>query len=267
MRCASCGTENAPDSRFCGGCGARVTGSQRRVAPTRKISDDAAYPPPQPAPTSQPPQRQSVPAVPQGAVNPPQAAYGGPPPQTISQPPRDGTGPARSIPPTSQPPRAKPATAEPSQVMPAASSKRWGLILLVLLLDIGLVIAGGLMLNESLSAAPAKPTSASSRTETPPATEVAERAARPAAPLTPPAPAPRPPKPVPDPQASAPGRGDAALAASGRTDVAAAVGGDGAAALTTVIKPRSKKQAAKRAAAHGVMPIDPYDDPLPAEQK
>lgn len=43
MRCASCGTENAPDSRFCGGCGARLATTGPRVAPTQKISDDAGF--------------------------------------------------------------------------------------------------------------------------------------------------------------------------------------------------------------------------------
>ena len=38
MRCAICGTENAPDSRFCGGCGARVSGVSNRLAPTVKVA-------------------------------------------------------------------------------------------------------------------------------------------------------------------------------------------------------------------------------------
>src|ERR1700760_2523072 len=44
MRCPSCGTENAPDSRFCGGCGARFGPPSARVAPTQKISDDDSFP-------------------------------------------------------------------------------------------------------------------------------------------------------------------------------------------------------------------------------
>jgi hypothetical protein len=44
MRCPSCGTDNAPDSRFCGGCGTRFTVSGQRVAPTQKISDDTSFP-------------------------------------------------------------------------------------------------------------------------------------------------------------------------------------------------------------------------------
>ncbi|MBC7974362.1 MAG: zinc ribbon domain-containing protein, partial [Myxococcales bacterium] len=48
MRCPSCGTDNAPGSRFCGGCGAKLAVSAR-LAPTQKITDDAGYPQP-PAP-------------------------------------------------------------------------------------------------------------------------------------------------------------------------------------------------------------------------
>lgn len=42
MQCASCGTQNAPDSRFCGGCGKRLAMPSRPlVAPTARISDPA----------------------------------------------------------------------------------------------------------------------------------------------------------------------------------------------------------------------------------
>ena len=51
MRCPSCGTENAPDSRFCGGCGARAPSQSRtrvsqgqeqrkRVACLEKLAED-----------------------------------------------------------------------------------------------------------------------------------------------------------------------------------------------------------------------------------
>ncbi len=43
MRCSTCGTENAPDSRFCGGCGAKLTALESRVAPTHKMSGEARY--------------------------------------------------------------------------------------------------------------------------------------------------------------------------------------------------------------------------------
>src|SRR5688572_7760796 len=47
MRCPSCGTDNEPDSRFCGGCGARLAG-ESRLAPTQKV-DTGAQPIQQPA--------------------------------------------------------------------------------------------------------------------------------------------------------------------------------------------------------------------------
>lgn len=49
MRCPSCGTENAPDSRFCGVCGMQQpqpAPSAARLAPTAKIPDDAPLAPP-----------------------------------------------------------------------------------------------------------------------------------------------------------------------------------------------------------------------------
>jgi len=41
MRCASCGTQNEPDSRFCGGCGARLSAGESRLAPTQKVTGGA----------------------------------------------------------------------------------------------------------------------------------------------------------------------------------------------------------------------------------
>jgi len=54
MRCPSCGTQNEPDSRFCGGCGARLSGT---LAPTQKIQADAQVVAAQPAPGPRTPQR------------------------------------------------------------------------------------------------------------------------------------------------------------------------------------------------------------------
>ena len=58
MRCPTCGTENAPDSRFCGGCGARL--APARVAPTQ-TTDDAPYAPPGQPPTPRPARCGSLP--------------------------------------------------------------------------------------------------------------------------------------------------------------------------------------------------------------
>ena len=124
MRCASCGTENEPDSRFCGGCGARVAKSQ--VAPTHKISDDAPYPIPasQPAPVIQP----------QYSTLPPQMP---PAPVAAAAPPVRKSGPLPEG--TVQRPR----TSAPS---PAIA----GLGALILVVDLGLAAAGAWMLSQSL---------------------------------------------------------------------------------------------------------------------
>jgi hypothetical protein len=88
MRCATCGTENAPDSRFCGGCGAKLAPASR-LAPTAKIPDDASYP-------SQPPQPASI---------PPQNNYASGP---ASIPPQNHAHGPASIPPQSHVPASIP---------------------------------------------------------------------------------------------------------------------------------------------------------------
>ncbi len=54
MHCATCGGDNEPSARFCGGCGGKLAVAERpRVAPTAKISDftpAAPDPPDPPAP-------------------------------------------------------------------------------------------------------------------------------------------------------------------------------------------------------------------------
>ena len=142
MRCPSCGTENAPDSRFCGGCGARMQSSPL-VAPTQNISDDSPYPqsPPQPGPISGqhyqsgpatlPPANQGYPPP----SIPPQNNSFGPasvPPQNntygtgpASVPPQNNSfGPA-SVPPQSATPRPSPAVSvrTPSQPTPSVSAR------------------------------------------------------------------------------------------------------------------------------------------------
>ena len=125
MRCPSCGTENAPDSRFCGGCGGKLGTT---LAPTTKLPDDQAYEV----------RAKSIPPTVQRAA---------------SIPP---TAPARAL---SVPPMA----ASPSLSMAAARPKRsGGLIALVLIADLGLATAGAVMLGKGLghSKAEAKPETA-----------------------------------------------------------------------------------------------------------
>jgi hypothetical protein len=171
MRCPSCGTENAPDSRFCGGCGARLSSSAQGVAPTQKISDDASYPqrpatasggrgaqvvaPPSAAPRLVPPTpyAPSGPSLAQASAPPPPRAISSAPPGAYANPPattRASNGSARH---TQPPPRAAQAE-EPSLSMPMVARRPWGLIIVILLVDLGLAVAGGWMLNEGINGKP-----------------------------------------------------------------------------------------------------------------
>jgi zinc-ribbon domain len=176
MRCPSCGTENAPDSRFCGGCGARLGVSGQRLAPTQKISDDASFPSPRPATAgtghaghaghavAQPgaaPRLVPAPYVPNGPV--PQQSL--PPPHAINNAPPSvyPTSPAPRPPngSTRQPPLRPPTQLDdPSLSMPMVARRPWGLIIVVLLLDLGLGIAGAWMLREGLDDEPSAPDAA-----------------------------------------------------------------------------------------------------------
>jgi hypothetical protein len=167
MRCPTCGTENTPDSRFCGGCGAKQFPSEGpRLAPTEKISDDAPFP------KSIPPN--STYAAPAGyssgpASIPPPAAYPTPPPGGLPPyvpttnpgaaiPPRGASLPpgvsrANSAPPEANSLQRPPVMAAPSMSMPTAPPRqtRWGLVILVLILDLGLAAAGAVMLGKGLA--------------------------------------------------------------------------------------------------------------------
>jgi hypothetical protein len=161
MRCPSCGTENVPDSRFCGICGAKLTPTaEPRVAPTAKIPDDAAFAPghfasPHPSAAASP----APPSI------PPNSGYS---PQPASIPPNTYIAPAYATGPATLPPRsATPAPSpvavapdpyqaptyprEPSMSMPAVASPRWGLIILLLVLDLGLAGTGAYLLQKGLA--------------------------------------------------------------------------------------------------------------------
>jgi hypothetical protein len=205
MRCPSCGTENAPDSRFCGGCGARL--EPPRVAPTFKIPDDAAYPTPPPGslnaighlPTPQPGSLQMPPQPRLGSIPPTNPAQAIPnsvhraasrPPASIppTDVPRPASAPPASIPPTdvqrpaSAPPavRTPPPIAEPSMSMPAAPQRSSALIAVVVIADLGLAAAGAALLFKGLH----KPKAA---TVAPQKSEAAPTISPPAEPAPPPA--------------------------------------------------------------------------------
>jgi hypothetical protein len=164
MRCPSCGTENEPDSRFCGGCGARLAGA---LPPTQKI-DTGAQPiqsPPsvQPsaqyvrAPTSQPP-RSGPQSVPPASY--PMAPSVNRPPSVDRPAPQGSNGaqpvPAQSMDPTSQ--RRKPSLSEPPPLPP---KRNMALIAIVLIIDLALAGAGAYMLAEGLREPEAAPTTSS----------------------------------------------------------------------------------------------------------
>lgn len=174
MRCASCGTENAPDSRFCGGCGARIGASGPRVAPTQKISDEAPYPKVTPAPVpiahsaaqqSGPraiPRTPYVPSVPPSqpiVTQPgvPQRPASAPPPYAPVPTPLPAMSPPAIPAATPSSPSASPhapngaSRPTPSISMPTMARRPWRLIIIVLILDAALAGVGAWMLSQGLS--------------------------------------------------------------------------------------------------------------------
>ncbi len=174
MHCPSCGTANVPDSRFCGICGAKLAPTaESRVAPTAKIPDDAAF---APRHFGAPPDNYvSSPAPP--SIPPNSGYYAQPasiPPNTYIAPPY-ATGPATLPPGNHTSAAAAPRyPREPSVSMQSAASPRWGLIILLLVVDLGLAGAGAFMLQKGLARTDAsvekpRPPPASAAAAAPPA--------------------------------------------------------------------------------------------------
>jgi hypothetical protein len=134
MRCPACNTENTPDSRFCGGCGAKLALAEPRVAPTAKIPDDAPF------------QTPAYTSVAPNTYTPGPISYAPP-----SMPPR-----LPSSPPVTPPPARVP---EASLSM-AVPRRRTGLIATVVMIDLALAGAGGLLLAKGLEP-PTAPTAPS----------------------------------------------------------------------------------------------------------
>jgi len=250
MHCPSCGTQNEPDSRFCGGCGARLAAGKSQLAPTQKVTNDAneiqpraqamtpaplpvagpssvipgtpvpgpisisgapapvvtlprpsgahaqrgssvqsaapaprsastpasALPlaPPPPTEPQHPSGPRSIPGTsgvpgagaggmpgmstrPGGGSIPPGTSTrpggGGIPPSTSAGAGPGGPGPAAGggIPGTGGSSRPQPARGL-NPVQAAASGRRWAVIISVLVIDLGLAIAGGWLLHEGLAA-------------------------------------------------------------------------------------------------------------------
>jgi zinc ribbon protein len=183
MRCPSCGTDNATDSRFCGGCGARFAASGQRLAPTQKISDDASFPQRQLSPGA----GSAVPITAPGVVAPraiaatPFLPHGSPAPRPLAggsaAPARRPTAPAArpdgygAVPPSPRPsPRAQAVVVDdPAMSLPIAARRPWALIVVVLLIDLVLAAAGIWMLTQGLGERSSRPASPRSGSLTAPA--------------------------------------------------------------------------------------------------
>ncbi len=254
MRCPTCGTENTPDSRFCGGCGAKQM-FEGRVAPTAKISDDMPYPsaPPPTYPPGYVPVSQGPASIPPGGYAPRPAsippvsgrADTAPPDGRAQGPvvdprapsgPRPGPAPVSSMQPHRHSAVLPVGHTRPSMSMPVVAARpRIGLIVFLLVVDLGLAGAGGVMLAKGL----AKPDGPAKPAPTPPAANKVEAAA-----------------PAPAPPAATVGSGSAALepvAPTIASGSAAAVAPNGSSDSPAAAKPRKKPSTTT------ATPIDPYE--------
>ncbi|HEY5920572.1 MAG TPA: hypothetical protein VIV11_02830 [Kofleriaceae bacterium] len=203
MRCVTCGTENTPDSRFCGGCGARQPASgEQRLAPTAKIDDNAPYPQSSAAPTGARPAAKGPVSYAPPSI-PPQSVVSTPPPGSVARAPSQPSPYAAGGPqtPVSKPPSQAPRPAPKPYVSSASGSiavpprRPMGLIVLVLLIDIGLAAGGGVLLSKGLAdkeVKKAEPPPVEKKSELPAPAEAPTQAAavEPAARVEPVAPAP-----------------------------------------------------------------------------
>jgi len=273
MRCPSCGTENEPDSRFCGECGTRLGPT---LPPTQKIPPNAPAGAPVPRNVSTPQGAQPVvprnvsaqplaggpaPRLSPPLVAPPSPAPQ-PPPAFAQQPPRASSpysapvpAPMASMPPPEDPidlqttkkRNSKRTTGAPAQdsLPQLGSRRRLGLILFVLIVDLGLAIAGAAMLAEGLSTDDPPPRTTSDTAAPKPAAALPAAASAPA-----PAPAPAP--------------------AATTTPVAQPIAAPGSSSLTNAIpdlppppepeKPRhSRKKKSTGKPGSGSAPVDPYE--------
>ena len=240
MRCPTCGTENTADSRFCGGCGAKLVPAEPRVAPTAKIPDDAPFP------YAPPPQS----FAPSPSFNTPAPVSYAPPSMPPTQMP--------SAPNDARMPSAPKRVAQAS-ISIAAPKRRTGLIATVIVLDLALAAAGAVLLFEGLQKPEPKVTPATKASAPAPApTSAPTPAPTPAPTVTPlpPAPAKTAVAPAPDPAPNpAIGSAIAAIAAEPAPKPVAAPAPKPVAASAS--RPPSKQPAqAKQAPA---APQDPYD--------
>lgn len=156
MRCPNCGTENAPDSRFCGGCGMPFPGPSPQahgrpaLAPTGKIPDDAPIAPPTrpPGPVYGQHVSYAPPAMPYAPTPSPGMLDQVPIPQTPVTVQRHPT-PSRA--PSSAAPAPAPLASNASMSYVAPPSAPLGLIAFVLFIDLALAGSGAFLLAKGLS--------------------------------------------------------------------------------------------------------------------
>jgi hypothetical protein len=271
MRCPQCGTHNEPDSRFCGGCGARLAGT---LAPTQKISPDVQFAPGpiQPQPTTlqrqpPPPNSASQPSARPASGQQPLARPSSAPqpvqqrqpsaPQPVARasqpsvPPIGQRGPrAQSVPPASNgvPASVRPARgslADASLSIAPAHGRPWGVIIVVLVIDLALAATGGWLLSQGLADPPAPTPGSAAKTgstsgETKAIGTIAPAVAMPAARITPPPAPPRPANP---------------------STVMPVTPPEPAAAPEKPSPPKARKRPSKVKPAGG--PVDPYNEPPP----
>jgi hypothetical protein len=166
----------------------------QRLAPTQKISDDASFPQRPPAAPGHgalvsqlADTPQSIPLLPRHAPSglalaqpgapQPLRAISSAPPGLYATPPAAAPAapgpPAASVPSGSaKPSRPRPRTAQiiddPSLALPMVARRPRGLIIVVLLIDVGLAIAGSWMLHEGLGQRPGANSAAGAIHQPPP---------------------------------------------------------------------------------------------------
>lgn len=227
---------------------------------------------PAPAHLTPPPQQQRVPSGPVSAqksapiVRPSAPATAQPRPHRSSAPGTVQQRPStqRPVAPSgSRPPAAARSARGSSDRSLEVPKRRWGLIIVVLLLDLGLAGAGVYLLLEGLASgdvAPTKTGAGSAPAPTPVATAKPAAPPPPAAKVEPKPDAPKPDAPKPDPAA-----GSSSIAAIAAIAAGSGSGsGSGVEPTKPEVPPKPTKQPPKKPKVDTKQPVDPYQEPPPS---
>lgn len=179
-----------------------------------------------------------------------------PPPRAISSTPPAVYAPLGSTPPSGapNPPRPRTPLDDPSMSMPMVARRPWGLILVVLLIDVGLAVAGGVMLSRGFGY----------RTTTAPRTGASMTP--PSAVATGAGPSEPGPKPNSDPTPAAPGPEPGSGTTPNGSPIEGSIssGHGGAAPDPGGKRPRRRHGGAGNTSGPPGGPVDPYDTPAPS---